>query len=98
MPWTKPVNETETASIENADLNLEFFYSATDAVPPNALTVRLRVRVQRPGKSDDFRGVEATISALPASVLTNAEKTNLLNYLGKLRDAGLSQLGFVFAP
>lgn len=94
MAWEKPINGTDTARADNADLQLRFYFSDAAATPPNALMAELLVTVDRADGSSVVYPVSAAVANIPAGMLSAAEKTQLMQLLAKARDAGLSALGF----
>lgn len=97
MPWTKQINETHTARVDNASLQLRFFYGDAQASPPNALRAELAITIDRPDGTTEVRIVDAAlanIAALTPTVPGATGRAQLMNALAILRDAGLAALGF----
>lgn len=97
MPWTKQVSETHTARVDNASLQIRFFYGDAQASPPNALRAELTITIDRPDGTVETRSVDAALANIPAltPTLPGANgRTQLMNALAILRDAGLGVLGF----
>lgn len=91
MPWTKPLSGTETARVDNANLQLRFYFGDASANPPNMLRAELTVRIDGPGGVVREQQADAAVSA---TSLSAGERTTLMTLLGKLRDDGLTLLGF----
>lgn len=95
MPWTKQVNQTQTAKTGNSDLQGRFYFGDAAASPPNALRIELSVAADLPGGIVEIKQHD---QAVANSSLTPAQRTTLAQLLGILRDDALTALGFVNTP
>ena len=97
MPWTKQINVTATARVENSDLQIRFFFGDAQATPPNALRAELSLVADRSDGKVELEPVDAVLANIPqfdVPLVGATGRAQLINALTILRDAGLAVRGF----